>query len=168
MGYVVMDKERVKELREERGMTRRDLAGMAGISVSTAKRVERQVPVTFRTGRAVAGALGVEPSPSLGRVVESRPGPGLSSAEPGPQLWEDARMHEDLEAWVALLVAMLSAEEYERFGPAVQELGLAVAEFRQAQREAQGAREGYERTLEGLDRAEERVYNAIRLWEDAE
>jgi hypothetical protein len=37
--------------------------------VSTARRVEREEPVYFRTGRAVAKALGVEPSPSLGRVL---------------------------------------------------------------------------------------------------
>jgi transcriptional regulator with XRE-family HTH domain len=69
MGYVVIDGERVRELREEKGMTTRDLAGAAGISVQTAKRVEREEPVYFRTGRAVAKALGVEPSPSLGRVL---------------------------------------------------------------------------------------------------
>lgn len=54
MGYVVMSSERVRELREEKGMTRRDLAGVAGISVSTVERIEREVSVTFRTGRAVA------------------------------------------------------------------------------------------------------------------
>jgi hypothetical protein len=64
-------------------------------------------------------------------------------------------MHEDLEARVALLVASLSPEEYDRFGPAVQELGLALAELRQVQ-------------SEDLDHAEERVHNAIRLWDDAE
>jgi hypothetical protein len=77
-------------------------------------------------------------------------------------------MHEDLEKRVALLVAMLSREEYDRYGPAVQELGLAIAELRLAQREAHGAREGYERAVEDLDRAEERVHNALRLWDDAE
>jgi transcriptional regulator with XRE-family HTH domain len=67
--YVVMNSERVRELREEKGMSRRDLAGAAGVSVETARRIEREAPVTFRTGRAVADALGVEPSPSLGRVL---------------------------------------------------------------------------------------------------
>jgi transcriptional regulator with XRE-family HTH domain len=69
MGYVVMDAERVKELREERGLSKRALAAAAGISVDAARRLEREVPVTFATGRAVADALGVEPSPSLGRVL---------------------------------------------------------------------------------------------------
>jgi len=69
MGYVVMDKERVQELREAHGMSKRDLAGVAGISVSTARRVEAEEPVTFCTGRAVTEALGVGPSPSLGRVL---------------------------------------------------------------------------------------------------
>ena len=67
--YVVMDSERVRELREEKGMSRRDLAGAAGISAKTVRRVELEEPVYFRTGRAVAKALGVEPSPSLGRVL---------------------------------------------------------------------------------------------------
>jgi transcriptional regulator with XRE-family HTH domain len=67
--YVVMNSERVEELREEKGLSKRDLAGVAGVSVSTAKRVERELAVMFRTGRAVAKALGVEPSPSLGRVL---------------------------------------------------------------------------------------------------
>jgi transcriptional regulator with XRE-family HTH domain len=67
--YVVMNADRVRELREEKGMTRRDLAGAAGISAETARRVERAEPVYFRTGRAVAEALGVEPSRDLGRVL---------------------------------------------------------------------------------------------------
>jgi transcriptional regulator with XRE-family HTH domain len=67
--FLVMDSERVRELREQKGMSRRDLAAAAGISVSTAGRVEREAPVTFRTGRKVADALGIEPSPSLGRML---------------------------------------------------------------------------------------------------
>jgi transcriptional regulator with XRE-family HTH domain len=67
--YVVMDSEQVRSLREQKGMSRRDLAGAAGVSAETARRVEREVPVTFRTGRAVAGALGVKPCPTLGRVL---------------------------------------------------------------------------------------------------
>jgi DNA-binding XRE family transcriptional regulator len=69
MGYVVMDSDRVRELREEKGMSRRGLAAVAGVSVQTARRIEREPPVTFRTGRAVAEALGAKPSPSLGRVL---------------------------------------------------------------------------------------------------
>jgi transcriptional regulator with XRE-family HTH domain len=69
MVYVLMNTDRVKELREERGLSKRALAAVAGISVSTAHRIEREAPVTFRTGRAVADALGVESSPSLGRVL---------------------------------------------------------------------------------------------------
>ena len=48
----VMNAERVRELREQKGMTRRDLAAVAGISVKTVRRVEREKPVMFRTGRA--------------------------------------------------------------------------------------------------------------------
>ena len=67
--YVVMNGERVRNLREEKGLSKRGLAAAAGVSVKTARNVEREVPVAFRTGRAVANALGVEPSPSLGRVL---------------------------------------------------------------------------------------------------
>jgi len=67
--YVVMNSEKVRSLREQKGVTKRDLATEAGVSVSTSKRVEREAPVTFRTRRVVAEALGVEPSPSLGRVL---------------------------------------------------------------------------------------------------
>jgi transcriptional regulator with XRE-family HTH domain len=67
--YVVMDSKQVRSLREQKGMTRRDLAGEAGISAETARRVELEEPVRFSTGRAVAEALGVEPSRDLGRVL---------------------------------------------------------------------------------------------------
>jgi transcriptional regulator with XRE-family HTH domain len=67
--YMVMNAERVQELRAQNGMTRRDLAGAAGISAQTVRRVELEEPVYFRTGRAVAEALGVEPSRDLGRVL---------------------------------------------------------------------------------------------------
>ena len=53
MVYLVMDGELVRSLREDRDLTKRGLAEEAGISVSTAYRVEREEPVTFRTGRAV-------------------------------------------------------------------------------------------------------------------
>jgi transcriptional regulator with XRE-family HTH domain len=69
MGYVRMNTEQVQTLREQKGMTRRDLTAVAGISMTTARRVEGEEPVTFRTGRAVADALGIEPGPSLGRVL---------------------------------------------------------------------------------------------------
>jgi hypothetical protein len=77
-------------------------------------------------------------------------------------------MYEDLEARVALLAATLPHEEYERFGPAIQELGLAIAEFRHVERDVQRVRGAYGQAMEDLDRAEERVHNAIRLWDDAE
>jgi transcriptional regulator with XRE-family HTH domain len=67
--YVGMNSEQVRSLREERGLSKRGLAAAASVSVSTVKRVEREEPVYFRTGRRVAKALGVEPSPSLGRVL---------------------------------------------------------------------------------------------------
>ncbi len=67
--YVVMNSERVRELREEKGMSKRGLAAAASVSETTLRRVERGEPLHFRTGRAVAKALGVEPSLSLGCVL---------------------------------------------------------------------------------------------------
>ena len=64
---LVMNSERVRNLREDKGLSKQDLAALAGISVSTARRVEREEPVRLSTGRAVAEALGVEPSPELGQ-----------------------------------------------------------------------------------------------------
>jgi transcriptional regulator with XRE-family HTH domain len=65
----VMNSERVRSLREEKGLSKRDLAAAASVSETTLRRVEHEEPVCFRTGRAVANALGVDPSPSLGRVL---------------------------------------------------------------------------------------------------
>ena len=66
---MVLDSEQVRILREEKGLSKRDLAAAASVSETTLRRVEREEPVYFRTGRAVAKALGVGPSPSLGRVL---------------------------------------------------------------------------------------------------
>jgi len=58
--------ERVKTLREERGMTKRDLAA-AGISKTTARNAERGEPIRSKTSREVARALEVDPPQRLGR-----------------------------------------------------------------------------------------------------
>ena len=59
--------ERVKTLREERGMTKRDLAAAAGVSKTAARNAERGEPVRSKTASRVARALGVEPPQRLGR-----------------------------------------------------------------------------------------------------
>ncbi len=53
--------ERVNALREERGMTKRDLATEAGVSKKTAGNAERGAPVRSKSARKVAAALGVDP-----------------------------------------------------------------------------------------------------------
>jgi hypothetical protein len=81
-------------------------------------------------------------------------------------------MDEDLEQWTAQMVSMLTSEEYERYGPGLQEFGLAVAELRQVQRELRSSRpdriQVLKQALEDLDEVAERAYNARRLWEDDE
>jgi transcriptional regulator with XRE-family HTH domain len=69
MGHLLMYGERVAALREEQMMSRRALAAEEGISAQTVRRVELELPVTFRTGRAVAEALDVRPPRRLGRVL---------------------------------------------------------------------------------------------------
>ena len=65
--YVELYPEKVKALREEQGMTKRDLAVAAGISKKTARNAERGEPVRTKTARSVATALGVYPLQGLGR-----------------------------------------------------------------------------------------------------
>jgi DNA-binding XRE family transcriptional regulator len=59
--YVVLYPDRVKNLREERGMTKRDLAAAAGVSTTTARNAGRGEPVRSKTAGKVARALEVEP-----------------------------------------------------------------------------------------------------------
>ena len=84
-------------------------------------------------------------------------------------------MDEDLEQWMAQMVGMLTSEEYERFGPALQEAGLAIAELRLSQRELERNRQrtlvdrilGLKRAQDDLARSEERVDNVLQFFEDA-
>jgi transcriptional regulator with XRE-family HTH domain len=67
--YIVMT-ERVRELREEKGMSKGDLAEAAGVSLTTARRAERGLPVLNTTARALVEALGERPTcPELGTPV---------------------------------------------------------------------------------------------------
>ena len=77
-------------------------------------------------------------------------------------------MDEDLEQLVVELVAALTPEQYVRFGPALQEFGLSLAETREAYRESERVREVLESAREDLARAEERSQNALRLIREAE
>ena len=65
--YVELFSERVKTLREEREMIKRDLAATAGVSKATARNAERGAPVRSKTARKVARALDVDPTQRLGR-----------------------------------------------------------------------------------------------------
>jgi transcriptional regulator with XRE-family HTH domain len=61
---------RLKELREERSFSTRELAAMAGISHITVTRIEtgKRHPQP-KTARQLAAALGVSPAVLLGRKV---------------------------------------------------------------------------------------------------
>ena len=66
---VKMNPERVRSLREEKGMSRKGLAEAAGISPRTAARAERGELVQGSTATAVAAVFSEGPSESLERVV---------------------------------------------------------------------------------------------------
>jgi transcriptional regulator with XRE-family HTH domain len=68
--YVEMYPDKVKALREEKDMSRRDLADAAEVSVATARKVERGGRVQAETARSIILALGEEPSEEWGRVIE--------------------------------------------------------------------------------------------------
>jgi chromosome segregation ATPase len=101
---------------------------------------------------------------------------------------EDFDLSRELEQQLARLMAEISSESYERLGPGLRELGLALAERREALREVnrveealsglqglyerareayEGVLERYERAKEDLQRADERAQNALRLLKDA-
>jgi len=58
-----IDGEKLRELREERFLSHRELAQRAGVSPTTVLNLEReQTEPQRRTIRKIAGALGVEPA----------------------------------------------------------------------------------------------------------
>jgi transcriptional regulator with XRE-family HTH domain len=57
--YLVMNSKRIQELREEKGLSRRELAEAAGISMDTLRRVEREEPVSLKTAFHIAEVLEV-------------------------------------------------------------------------------------------------------------
>jgi transcriptional regulator with XRE-family HTH domain len=59
--YAVMNSKRLEELREEKGLSKRELAEAAGISMKTLRRVESEKPVRKATAWKVAGVFGVHP-----------------------------------------------------------------------------------------------------------
>ena len=64
--YAVMDGEEVQAMRQERGLSRQELAQEAGITMSTLRSVERGERVRKATGWKVARVFGMHPR-ELGR-----------------------------------------------------------------------------------------------------
>lgn len=65
----VLDSERLRELRRQRGLSQSELAGQAGISLSTLARLESQSgrPCRTRTLARLARTLGEDPAVLLPR-----------------------------------------------------------------------------------------------------
>jgi transcriptional regulator with XRE-family HTH domain len=68
---VAIDGRKVRALREERAMTRRELAEVAGLGESTVRNVEKGANVRVRTVRNVAAVFGMRPQ-ELGRPVSGK------------------------------------------------------------------------------------------------
>ena len=62
--FTVVDGRRLRRLRNQRGLSREQLAGRAGISPATVARLERQpvAPCRYRTLGRLAAALDEEPA----------------------------------------------------------------------------------------------------------
>jgi transcriptional regulator with XRE-family HTH domain len=70
--YARMDGEKIEAMREERGLSRRELAQEAGISMTTLRRVERGERVQAKTAKRVARVFGIHPK-EIGRPVRRDP-----------------------------------------------------------------------------------------------
>ena len=67
MQAVVYVGDKVKRLRDERALTQRELAAMAGLTVAALSRIERNnAEPRPTTRRKLAEALGVDPSELIG------------------------------------------------------------------------------------------------------
>ena len=60
--YGVIDGEKLQTMREERGLSRQDLAREAGISLETVSKAERGHRVRGKTAWKVANVFGLHPS----------------------------------------------------------------------------------------------------------
>jgi len=69
---------------------------------------------------------------------------------------EEFDFYREVEQELVRLMAEISPERYERLGPGLQELGLAIAERREALREVDRARELQERVEEDYNRVLDR------------
>jgi transcriptional regulator with XRE-family HTH domain len=66
--YVAIDGPKVRALREQRRMARRELAEAAGVGASTVANLERSANVRLRTARKVGAVFGLHPR-EFGRPV---------------------------------------------------------------------------------------------------
>ena len=70
----ILDGQRLRQLRRQRGLSQEELADRAGVSVTTVGRLERRpcAPCRGRTLGRLARALGEHPAATTLRVEESR------------------------------------------------------------------------------------------------
>jgi transcriptional regulator with XRE-family HTH domain len=71
--YVAIDGPRVRALREQRGMARRELAKAAGLGAATVANLERSANVRLRTARKVGAVFGLHPR-EFGRPAREKRG----------------------------------------------------------------------------------------------
>ncbi len=67
--YGVIDGEKLRAMREERGLSRQGLAKEAGVALETVSKAERGHRVRSKTAWKVANVFGVHPS-EMGHPVE--------------------------------------------------------------------------------------------------
>jgi ribosome-binding protein aMBF1 (putative translation factor) len=68
--YVVLDPAKVRTVRQEKGMSRPDLAARAGIAEKTVRKIERrEATIRLSTAKKIGAAFGVHPR-DFGRLVE--------------------------------------------------------------------------------------------------